>query len=209
MSHDLRTPIAGIRATLENLIDGVTEPRPELLVAMHERIQRLQRLVEELLDLSQLESGAVAIERSPLLVGDVVGGALDECRMDHPELEVGTELGPDVHVSGDPERLHRVLANLLNNAASHGKGSVLVRVEARGCDRVEISVTDSGPGFGEVEPERLFDRFYRGDPSRTDRGSGLGLAIARWIVELHGGAITACNAPPAGARFTVSLPVLG
>lgn len=201
VSHELRTPIAGIRAALENVLDGVVAPSTELMSTLHGRIVRLQRLVEDLLDLSRLESGAVALRRESILVSNVIGGAVDETRFDNPSVHIAVTVADALRVSGDAERLHQVIANLLENAIRHGASPITV--SAIGTKNgVQLVVADCGPGLTGAAMEHVFDRFFRGGSS----GTGLGLAIARWIVELHDGTITVAGNQPHGARFTVSLP---
>ena len=125
-------------------------------------------------------------------------------------IEVRVSVEPaDLEVSGDPERIHQVVANLLENAIRHSptSGSVTVRATARG-GQVSIEVQDQGPGILPEDTDRVFERFYRAYRARssTDGGSGLGLSIARWIVDLHGGAIRAEPNRPRGTRMVVSLP---
>lgn len=207
VSHELRTPIAGIRGGLENLIDGVIEPTPAIMHAMHGRVERLQRLVDDLLDLSRLESGDIALKQLPGVLADIVNGAIDEVRFDHPSVHIAIDVPRGLVVLADPERLHQVVANLLENALLHGAAPFAVSARSDS-DRVILSVTDGGMGLPHDDDARedLFQRFHR---VRTDGslrpGSGLGLAIARWIVELHGGTISARPNEPNGARFDVSL----
>jgi signal transduction histidine kinase len=211
-SHELRTPIGALRATLENLIDGVEAPDQATLASMLRQVERLGTLVGQLLDLSKLESGAVPLERTdvparPLLdrvVGDWRGKA--EAR--------GVQLSADVVPSRlvlrvDEERLLQVLGNLVANAIRHSPPGGTVVVRAGAVDsRARIEVVDEGPGIRPDEAERVFERFYRSDPARavTEGGAGLGLAIARWIVELHGGVIRPEAAEPTGCRMVVELP---
>jgi signal transduction histidine kinase len=207
VSHELRTPIAGIRGAMENVIDGVVEVGPELLQSMHGRIERLQHLVDDLLDLSRLEAGDVSMDRRPLLLADVVNGAVDEVRFDHPSVHIGVDVDLALTVEGDPERLHQVVANLLQNAVIHGAPPISVRAVAEGTS-ARLTVSDRGRGLTSDERERVFERFYRAAPPGEARpGTGLGLAIVRWIVELHGGSITAEADEPHGARFDVLLPL--
>ena len=173
---------------------------------MLSQTERLQRLVTQLLDLSRLESGGSPLHPSLFSVG----------RPPHPGRRRGPRSTPatsstrsrvvpdDLEVVGDPERLHQVVANLVENAAA-----LLARATARWCCAATqfpgphvIEVLDDGPGIDEADSERVFERFYRPDAARTsdDGGAGLGLAIARWIVELHGGTIRAESRRPHGAR---------
>jgi two-component system, OmpR family, sensor histidine kinase BaeS len=210
VSHELRTPIAGIRGALENLIDGVSVPTAEMLQAMHGRVERLQHLVDDLLDLSRLESGDVAFDRQPSVLADIVHGAVDEVRFDNPSVHISIDVPTDIVVLVDPERFHQVVANLLENALVHGAPPFAVQARLM-TDQSILSVTDGGSGLplDDREREELFQRFHRGRIDGLIRpGSGLGLSIVRWIVELHGGTISAQPNEPSGARFDVNLPML-
>jgi signal transduction histidine kinase len=210
VSHELRTPIAGIRGALENLIDGISVPTAELLQAMHGRVERLQHLVDDLLDLSRLESGDVAFDCQPSILADIVHGAVDEVRFDHPSVHISIDVPTDIVVMVDPERFHQVVANLLENALVHGAPPFAVQARSM-TDRSILSVTDGGSGLplDDRAREELFQRFHRGRIDGSIRpGSGLGLSIVRWIVELHGGTISAQPNLPSGSRFEVNLPML-
>jgi signal transduction histidine kinase len=207
VSHELRTPIAGLRATLENIADGVAEPTPEVIAAMLERVGRLQRLVTDLLDLSRLEAGTAPLHLEPVHLASLVSAAADDCRRDHPSANITSSVDSAAYVNADPERLHQVLANLLDNGVRHGGPSVAVSSRRSSADMVEIVVADHGPGLADDDRERIFDRFYRATDGRDDSGgTGLGLAIVRWIVDLHGGHVVIEPNEPSGARFVVSLP---
>lgn len=210
VSHELRTPISALRATLENLVDGVVAPDPELLRTMLTRVERLQRLVTQLLDLSRLESGGSPLHTEPFAVSDLLHEVGDEAGQRSPELTVSVHVSPpDLSVDGDFERVHQVIANLVENAARYSTAGGDVRLTARPrANTVVIEVTDHGPGIAEENRARVFERFYRADGSRSvsDGGAGLGLPIARWIVELHGGRIHVEQAEPRGCRMVVELP---
>jgi signal transduction histidine kinase len=213
VSHELRTPISGLRAVLENLVDGVESPDPETLRTMLEQVERLGRLVAQLLDLSRLESGTVPLDRRAFPVRPLLEQAVRETRLGSERADVGVDVsGDDAQAEGDPERVHQVVANLLENALRHSPPGGVVRVSARSEGRtVRIEVEDEGPGIPEDEASRVFERFYRADPARssTSGGTGLGLAIARWIVDMHGGEIRAEHRAPHGCRMVVILPAHG
>ena len=210
VSHELRTPLTALQATLENLVDGVAIADPATLATMLRQVERLGRLVTQLLDLSRLEAGTVPLDRHAFAVEPVLAHAVREQELN--DLGVAIEMSVDDHglaADGDPERVHQVVANLLENAVRHSPrgGSVQVRAR-RSADTVTIEVLDDGPGIAAVDAERVFERFYRADTARasSDGGAGLGLAIARWIVDLHGGEIHPEPRDPHGCRMVVTLP---
>jgi signal transduction histidine kinase len=214
VSHELRTPISALQAVLENLVDGVSAPDPETLTSMLRQTERLGRLVSQLLDLSRLESGAVPLQVTTFaarpFLDQVSADARDARRQVSGSAVPVTVDAPDgLTVTGDLERVHQVVTNLVDNALRHSPagGTVVVRAAASG-DAVRLEVADDGPGIPPAEAGRVFDRFHRLDDARTSSsgGSGLGLAIARWIVELHGGAIRAEPNVPTGCRMVVELP---
>jgi signal transduction histidine kinase len=210
VSHELRTPITALQAVLENLVDGVAQPDPETFRTMLAQVERLGRLVKQLLDLSRLESGAVPLERTEFRVAPLLAHAVREQQLHAPEIGVSIAVEtPDLTADGDPERVHQVVANLLENAVRHTPRGGMVEVHAsRSRDSVVIEVVDEGPGIPESERNRIFERFYRADSARaaSDGGAGLGLAIAQWIVDLHGGDIHPERRDPHGCRMVVTLP---
>jgi signal transduction histidine kinase len=199
-SHELRTPIAASRAVLENMVDGVQEASPETLRPVLAQVVRLGRLVDQLFDLSTLESGAVPMAHQAVDLLAVAQSVAESARMRDGDTAVFVSAdGSDVSaltVQGDPERLHQVLTNLVDNAlryASTAKDPVRIELLSVS-DSVEIRVIDSGPGIPYGLRSRVFDRFVRGDTSRTSRsaadgGAGLGLSIVKTIVDAHHGSI--------------------
>ena len=213
VSHELRTPISALQAELENLVDGIEPPDPRTLRTMLRQAERLGGLIAQLLDLSRLESGTVPVQRRAFEVGPLLEDAAAEARLAAPEVAVTVAAEPGLAVDGDPERIHQVLANLLENAVRHSPPGTAVQLRAQaGAPRwptgVRIEVADQGPGIPEGEAERVFERFYRADAARTSNqgGAGLGLSIARWIVDLHGGRIWVERNQPCGCRMVVVLP---
>jgi signal transduction histidine kinase len=209
-SHELRTPIGALRATLENLLDGVEPVERSALDAMLGQVERLGRLVEQLLDLSKLESGAAPIARSRFRAASLLDQVVREWRPRARErgVEIESAVEASLVLDADEARLRQVLENLVANAIRHSPpgGRVVLRGGAsNGVSRLEV--LDEGPGIPPEEAERVFERFYRSDHARSTAGggSGLGLAIARWIVELHGGEIRAEQAQPRGCRMVVEL----
>lgn len=210
VSHELRTPISALQAVLENLIDGVEEPDTVTFTTMHEQVRRLGRLVSQLLDLSRLESGAVPLQKINFRVEDLLQQAVRESKLHAHNVHLTVNVTPpELSADGDPERVHQVVANLIENAVRHSPDDAEVSVTARGDERrVIIEVADEGPGIPQDEASRVFERFYRADAARSTKqgGTGLGLSIARWIVDLHGGEIRVESRQPTGCRMVVELP---
>jgi len=211
-SHELRTPLGALRAMLENLVDGVETADAESLSAMLGHVERLGRLVEQLLDLSKLESGAVPLERAPVSAAALLERVATDWRQGARARGVGLQIVVEPEslvLNADEARLHQVVSNLVANAVRHAPAGSAVTVCARTSGRgAALEVTDEGPGIPRAEAERVFERFYRSDHARSsgDGGSGLGLAIARWIVELHDGTIRTEERTPTGCRMIVELP---
>jgi two-component system sensor histidine kinase KdpD len=213
VSHDLRTPLATITGAASGLLEGADRLEPaarrELLQAIHEEADRLNRLVNNLLDVTRLESGAIQVRKDWHSLEELVGAALARLggRLgDHP---VTTRLPPDLPlVPLDGVLVEQVLINLLDNAVKHTPAGTPIEVSAAaGPGEVQLEVADRGPGLPPGEEGRVFDKFYRGTPARPGPGVGLGLTICRGIVEAHGGRITAANRPGGGVAFRVVLPL--
>ena len=211
VSHELRTPITALQAVLENLVDEVEPADPDTLRTMLRQVERLGTLVTHLLDLSRLESGAVPLQRRSFRLLPLLEDAAGETRLHSSDVEVAVTVDPPTATAeGDPERVHQVVANLLDNAVRHSPAGGTVEVRAqRNRAGVTIEVCDQGPGIDEAERSKVFERFYRADSARSsdEGGAGLGLAIARWIVDLHGGDIRIEGREPHGCRMVVVLPV--
>ncbi|GGV43553.1 two-component sensor histidine kinase [Streptomyces longisporoflavus] len=233
VSHELRTPIAGLRAVLENVVDGVSAADPETMRTALKQTERLGRLVETLLDLSRLDNGVVPLRARRFEVWPYLSGVLKEANMvssaragiasgsgSHTRTDVHLHLDvtpPELTAHADAERLHQVVANLIDNAVKHSPphGRVTVRAR-RGLypESLDLEVLDEGPGIPQSEWHRVFERFNRGSHTNSppqgpgsDGGTGLGLAIARWAVDLHGGHIGVAESPR-GCRIQVTLPGL-
>jgi signal transduction histidine kinase len=209
-SHDLRTPLASMQAMLEALEDGLAPP-DRYLPAMREQVRALGLLVDDLFELARIDAGAVTLElrEAPLagLVAAALRGLEAEAQARHVALSAHIDGDPPVFCA--PDKVERVLFNLLTNALRHtpSDGSVAVVVESLG-EEVCVSVEDSGEGIPSDAARRVFDRFWRGDRARSREkgGAGLGLAIARGLVEAQGGRIWAENRPEGGARISFTLP---
>jgi signal transduction histidine kinase len=211
-SHDLRTPIASLQAMLEAVEDEIAEP-DRYLPAMHEQVRILARLVEDLFELARIDAGALTLELRNAelaeLIESCVRGLEAEASARHVRMESRVLDGAWAHC--EPEKVERVLYNLLTNALRHtpSDGSVAVLVQPRQ-DEVEVTVEDTGDGLSPEAASRMFDRFWREDRARTsgEAGAGLGLAIARGLVEAHGGRIWAESRPEGGTRVSFTLPAV-
>ncbi|MFG1998469.1 ATP-binding protein [Spirillospora sp. NPDC048911] len=208
VSHELRTPISALRAVLENVADGVTPATPEVLESAVEQTERLGRLVTQLLDLSRVDAGADTLDRTSLDVAAFVA----EATAAYPDARLNIDVTPGLAAVADRDRLHQVLANLLDNAVRHSPPGGTVTVTARPVldGGLALDVADEGPGIPQAERSRVFERFSRGAAAGTGvgtsgGGTGLGLAIARWAVDLHGGDISVVDSPR-GCRIRVLIP---
>jgi signal transduction histidine kinase len=210
-SHDLRTPIASIQAMLEALEDGLAEPE-RYVPAMRDQIRTLSLLVDDLFELARIDAGVLTLEIEvaplPRLVESCLRGLEAEAQARNVALEAHMD-GVIPSVRCAPDKVERVLFNLLTNALRHtpSDGSVAVVVEPLH-EEVQVTVEDTGVGMPADSLRRMFDRFWRGDPARSREtgGAGLGLAIARGLVEAQGGRIWAENRPNGGAKISFTLP---
>jgi two-component system, OmpR family, sensor kinase len=202
-SHELRTPIAALQASVETLLREQPErpDRDRLEAAVARDSERLGRLVDDLLGLARLEAHP---NRTPTDLASIARALVDEAHMRAPQATITLSADGDTTVRGDPDALERVLRNLIDNAlaAIEPKGRIDVQVRRRN-GYVRALVADDGPGVPEDQRQRIFERFVRLDPGKP--GHGLGLAIARRIAQQHQGDLT-CEPTPDGASFTLRLP---
>jgi two-component system sensor histidine kinase BaeS len=210
IAHELRTPLATLRAEIEALQDGVRAPDRASLDSLAQEVGRLTRLVDDLRLLSMSDLGALDYRLAPVDLGKLVKRYLD----DHPGpgLAVQHELAPGLVVRADEDRLRQVLANLAQNTLRYSTSPAALRVTlAREAHQARLSWEDSAPGVPDDALLRLTERLYRVDASRASAsgGSGLGLAIARAIVEGHGGRMQASHSALGGLRWDIWLPLHG
>ncbi len=215
VSHDLRTPLAVIKGTVTDLLDdAVARERPaqrEMLEAVNDEADRLNRLVGNLLEMSRIESGSYYPARNSQDVGELIGNVVARLRSQlarHPiTVDIPAEL-PPVQISY--MHIDQVLTNLLENAASYTPDGTPIVVRAAADDtQIEVTVWDRGPGIPEGLYARIFEKFVRvADSERHANGAGLGLAICKGIIEAHGGRIWAESAPGGGAQFVFTLPTV-
>jgi len=210
-SHELRTPLAAIRAYAELFTRGA-ERRPEDLARSMAGItresERMSLLVEDLLLLARLDEGR-PLAREPVELDRVVAEAVDTALTVEPERSISLDAEQAV-VLGDRDRLRQIVDNLLANVREHTPPETPVRVSVSTSDgTARIEVEDAGPGMAPEEAERVFERFYRADPSRAraSGGVGLGLSIVAAVAEAHGGEVSARSKPGRGSTFRISLPL--
>lgn len=213
VAHELRTPLTNIRCHLEALQDGLAEASPELINSLYEESMLLNRIVNDLQDLTLAEADQLRLNLQPASIGNEIDLAVSSLRSQASGR--GVTLKADVPadlplVYADSERVGQVLRNLLNNALTHTPAGGAIEIQAKPkCDEIEVTVRDTGEG---IEPEHLkniFERFYRTDQSRerATGGAGLGLAIVKQFVGLQGGRVSATSTVGEGSTFVFTIPV--
>jgi signal transduction histidine kinase len=215
VSHDLRTPLASIRASVEALLDGVVTDAPTVeryLRTARAEAERLGTLIDDLFELSQIDAGALRLDLEETYLTDLISDTLEAMQPHAKQKQVVLTGAVDRDVPpvlADPKKLQRVLYNLVQNALRHtpADGTVILEAREEGPE-IRVSVADGCEGIGEDERERVFEPFYRGDRSRQrgGDGAGLGLSIAKGIVEAHGGRIWVEPGQRIGCRFSFALP---
>jgi two-component system sensor histidine kinase BaeS len=215
IAHDLRTPLSVLRSEIEAMQDGVSQPDQQGLDRLHAEVLLMARLVDDLRTLSLAEGGNLNLRLERTELQSFLSRTLESfsTRAAQGGVNLRLEAVPDgFSATFDREQIMRVLQNLLENAVRHaGPGTVEVSARLDG-EFVALTVRDHGPGLQPEDVERVFERFYQTDASRTrahdgSKGSGLGLAIVKAIAEAHGGRIAASNHPDGGAVFTLRLPI--
>jgi signal transduction histidine kinase len=210
VSHELKTPLTSIQGFTQAILDGVLQTPEEIHQAaqvIFDESSRMSRLVQDLVALARLESGAADLQRAPLDLTALLQGVAEKFR---PQVaQAGLRLRVDLEAlpwgMGDADRLAQVFSNLVDNAIKYSPPGAEIVLQARQKDAaVEVRVADSGPGVKPADRERIFQRFYQSDGARP--GMGLGLAITRQIVLAHGGAIRVEPGAQGGSVFVVTLP---
>jgi two-component system phosphate regulon sensor histidine kinase PhoR len=213
ISHELRTPTASIKALAETLRDGaIDDPSvaKDFLAKINAEADKLTQMVQELGDLSRIESGEAPIQSKPFNMAEAIEQAVGrlKAQADRAGLSLSVEpVSPLPQALGDRDRVEQVLVNLIHNAIKFTPPGGTITVSAKATiDDILVSVSDTGVGISADDLPRIFERFYKADRARTGGGTGLGLAIAKHIVEAHGGRIWAESVEGKGSTFSFTLP---
>jgi signal transduction histidine kinase len=212
VAHDLRTPMTRLRGTAEMALQSsrTADEYRDALVECVEEADRVRSLLDALMDLAEAETGAMRLQRDVITLADLVQNAIDLYSelAEEKGLTLTLEAAADVPtITGDRIRIRQAIANLIDNAVKYTPSGGRVTVNVRSAhDGAEVRVIDTGPGIPPEDADRIWERLYRGDASRSQRGLGIGLSLVRAIAEAHGGRATVELAPGAGATFVVWLP---
>jgi signal transduction histidine kinase len=220
VSHELRTPLTAIKGAVDLMLREVAGPLTEkqihYLTRIRSNAQHLAGLINDLLDLSKIESGKIEVKSSRVSLGGLVHEVVETLRPIAVEKAVALDATipePSIMVWADRDKINQVLMNLIGNAImfTPAQGSVTVSASSEGNQRVQVSVSDTGPGVSRHEKEKIFDRFYQIAEvgGAKPKGTGLGLAICKALVELHGGRIWVESEPNRGSIFSFTLPAFG
>jgi len=214
VSHELRTPLSLIKGYTETLLDGAKD-NPEVslkfLQTIDRNAERLKLLIEDLLTISELESGRIRLQLQPVALKPLVDKLCEDFkpRAASRDITLMNEV-PELTANADSDRVQQVISNLVDNAIKYGgsEGTVTIRGRTGQDGTIELCVADNGPGIPEDARERIFERFYRLDKarSREQGGTGLGLSIVKHIIQCHGGKVWVESEPGKGSRFFFSLP---
>lgn len=214
VSHELRTPVAVIRANAETLLAGAKDDpqiADKLLEGLHRNAERLARILADLLDLSRLDAGQYRLDVGPVCMRDIAEQSLSAVgpQARQRNINIHVDIAETLAVQADPKALDQILVNLIDNAVKYTRAQGNVWVQAHGKDdSVRVEVRDDGPGIAPKHRQRVFERFYRADPSRSREagGTGLGLSIVKHLVESMNGAVGIEPNTPQGSIFWVQLP---
>jgi signal transduction histidine kinase len=212
IAHELRTPLTNIRCQIESLQDGVIEPRREVIDSIHEEAMLLNRLIDDLQELALAEAGQLRLALEPTDIAEIIrkSALAIAPQIEGKKIALRVDAPPDLPAArADGERVHQILRNLLANAVTHtpSEGEIEIRARAAG-EEIEIAVSDTGSGIEADQRDRIFERFYRADRSRSRStgGAGLGLAIVKQLVLAHDGRIRV-ESSGRGSQFIFTLPV--
>ena len=210
-SHELKTPLARLQVELEQALENApaSSPQQEVYSSMLDEISRLKAIVQKLLLLSLADAGQLKFKYQPVNLTRMLENVIEDCQGQAPGLTLEQDLAPDIEVNADPDLLEQALQNLASNAIKYNEPQGRIRFElARENGRLLVRVSNTGPGIPPADRGRIFERFYRADPSRSGRvdGVGLGLSLSREIIRAHGGDLTLEDSGNGLTQFTVELP---
>ncbi len=210
-SHELKTPLARLQVELEQALESApsSSAQQEVYSSLLDEIHRLNAIVQKLLLLSLADAGQLQLKRVPVNLTRLLENVIEDCQAQAPNLKVEHDLAPDVQINADADLLEQSLQNLASNAIKYNRPDGRIRFElATVTDSIFVRVANTGPGIPATDRDRVFERFYRGDPSRNDRveGVGLGLSLAREIVRSHGGEMILESSDDKQTSFLVTLP---
>jgi two-component system phosphate regulon sensor histidine kinase PhoR len=213
ISHEFRTPLAGIKAMVETLRDGAVDDKEaagDFLARIDSEVDRLTQLVAELTELSRIETGKAELRKEPVDLNQLVDEVIAQLRpqADRQKLSISRETAVDLpSVPTDKDRVRQVVANLVHNAIKFTPAGGEITITTRALEgSVAVDITDTGIGISKEDLARVFERFYKGDKARAGEGTGMGLAIAKHVVEAHGGSIWVRSEEGKGSTFSFSLP---
>jgi two-component system, OmpR family, sensor histidine kinase KdpD len=212
ISHDLKTPLVSIKGALTTLMGSSVDlkaiAKEELLDTAYEESERLNRLVENLLDMTKMEAGVLRITKKPCDLRDIAGASLDQLKEKIGQRSIKIDIPRDLpEITVDFSFMMKVFNNLIDNALRYSTPDSLLTIKAReNQEQITIEVIDQGFGVPEADLKRIFDKFYRAEKPQQITGTGLGLSICKGIIEAHGGEIIARNNKGPGATFIIKLP---
>ena len=212
ISHEFRTPLAGIKAMVETLQDVAADDKEatrDFLSTIEVEVDRMTQLVAELTELSRIETGKAELELEPIDINNLVEEAVAQLKpqAERQNLTIETSLRSIPAVPVDKERLRQVMVNLVHNAIKFNRPGGSIKITTKSSENtVNVEVSDTGTGIAKGDLPHIFERFYKADRSRAGQGSGIGLAIAKHVVESHGGKINVRSEEGKGTTFTINLP---
>lgn len=212
-SHELRTPLARLQAELEQALrtPAAQLPPAQVYSSMLDEIQRLKAIVQKLLLLSLADAGRLQLRQQPVNLSSILGNVIEDSQAQAPALRIEHDVAPNLQVRADPELLEQALQNLATNAVKYNRADGWVHFHAFRKDaQLCVQVANSGPLIPQSDRERIFERFYRSDPSRSNQvgGVGLGLSLARELILAHQGELSLESSDESSTRFVVILPAL-